>query len=160
MKRTLINYLGILGIISLISYTLAVVKTNNKEQRIMKDTDHKLSREIVNTAKAHDISVIKLERLQNIRSTTRTSRKNNHSLHTWSFYRLATFVEYKAKLAGIKVEYVDPAYTSQICPICGSIQHAKDRNYICRCGYQTHRDLLGAINIYNSTEYIGNRYTA
>ena len=64
MKRTLINYLGILGIISLISYTLAVVKTNNKEQRIMKDTDHKLSREIVNTAKAHDISVIKLERLQ------------------------------------------------------------------------------------------------
>ena len=112
------------------------------------------------TAKAHDISVIKLERLQNIRSTTRTSRKNNHSLHTWSFYRLATFIEYKAKLAGIKVEYVDPAYTSQICPICGSIQHAKDRNYICRCGYHTHRDLLGAINICNSTEYIGNRYTA
>ncbi len=160
MKRTLINYLGILGIISLISYTLAVVKTNNKEQRIMKDTDHKLSREIVNTAKAHDVSVIKLERLQNIRSTTRTSRKNNHNLHTWSFYRLATFVEYKAKLAGIKVEYVDPVYTSQICPISGRIQHVKDRNYICRCGYQTHRDLLGAINIYNSTEYIGNRYTA
>ena len=56
----------------------AVVKINNKEQRIMKDIDHKLSREIVNTAKAHDVSVIKLERLQNIRSTTRTSRKNNH----------------------------------------------------------------------------------
>ena len=126
----------------------------------MKDIDHKLSREIVNTAKAHDISVIKLERLQNIRSTTRTSRKNNHSLHTWSFYRLATFIEYKAKLAGIEVEYVDPAYTSQICPICGRIKHAKDRNYICRCGYHTHRDLLGAINICNSTEYIGNRYTA
>jgi len=87
-------------------------------------------------------------------------RKNNHNLHTWSFYRLATFIEYKAKLAGIEVEYVDPAYTSQICPICGRIQHAKDRNYICRCGFHTHRDLLGAINICNSTEYIGNRYTA
>ena len=138
----------------------AVVKINNKEQRIMKDIDHKLSREIVNTAKAHDISVIKLERLQNIRFATRTSRKNNHSLHTWSFYRLATFIEYKAKLAGIKVEYVDPAYTSQICPICGSVHHANDRNYTCRCGFHTHRDLLGAINICNSTEYIGNRYTA
>ncbi len=99
----------------------AVVKINNKEQRITKDIDHKLSREIVNMAKAHGVSVIKLERLQNIRSATRTSRKNNHSLHTWSFYRLATFIEYKAKLAGIKVEYVDPAYTSQICPICGSV---------------------------------------
>ena len=73
-----------------------VLKINNKEQRIMKDIDHKLSREIVNTAKTHDVSVIKLERLQNIRSTTRTSRKNNHSLHTWSFYRLAQFIEYKA----------------------------------------------------------------
>ena len=138
----------------------AVVKINNKEQRIMKDIDHKLSREIVNTANAHDVSVIKLERLQNIRSTTRTSRKNNHSLHTWSFYRLAQFIEYKAKLAGIKVEYVDPAYTSQICPICGSVHHANDRKYTCRCGFHTHRDLLGAINICNSTEYIGNRYTA
>ena len=126
----------------------------------MKDIDHKLSREIINTAKAHDVSVIKLERLQNICSTTRTSRKNNHSLHTWSFYRLAQFIEYKAKLAGIKVEYVDPAYTSQICPICGSVHHANDRKYTCRCGFHTHRDLLGAINICNSTEYIGNRYTA
>ena len=114
----------------------------------------------VSTVGGAPLSVIKLERLQNIRSTTRTSRKNNHSLHTWSFYRLATFIEYKAKLAGIEVEYVDPAYTSQICPICGRIQHAKDRNYICRCGFHTHRDLLGAINICNSTEYIGNRYTA
>ena len=114
----------------------------------------------VSTVGGAPLSVIKLERLQNIRSTTRTSRKNNHSLHTWSFYRLATFIEYKAKLAGIEVEYVDPAYTSQICPICGRIQHAKDRNYTCRCGFHTHRDLLGAINICNSTEYIGNRYTA
>ena len=114
----------------------------------------------VSTVGGAPLSVIKLERLQNIRSTTRTSRKNNHSLHTWSFYRLATFIEYKAKLAGIEVEYVDPAYTSQICPICGRIQHAKDRNYICRCGFHTHRNLLGAINICNSTEYIGNRYTA
>ena len=41
----------------------------------MKDIDHKLSREIVNTARAHDVSVIKLERLQNIRSTTQKVEK-------------------------------------------------------------------------------------
>lgn len=138
----------------------AIKRINNKEQRIIKDIDHKISHDIVETAVVHNVKVIKLERLANIRSTTRTSRKNNHSLHTWSFYRLATFIEYKAKLAGIEVEYVDPAYTSQICPICGSVHHANDRKYTCRCGYHTHRDLLGTINIYNSTEYIGNRYTA
>lgn len=135
-------------------------RIKNKEQRIMKDIDHKISREIVNTAKKHKAKVIKLERLENIRSTTRTSRKNNPSLHTWSFYRLAQYIEYKAKLVGIEVEYVDPAYTSQKCPQCGNIHHAKDRKYICKCGYHTHRDLLGAINICNSTEYIGNRCIA
>lgn len=137
-----------------------VKRIKNKEQRIMKDIDHKISREIVNTAKKHKAKVIKLERLENIRSTTRTSRKNNPSLHTWSFYRLAQYIEYKAKLAGIEVEYVDPVYTSQKCLQCGNIHHAKDRKYICKCGYHTHRDLLGAINICNSTEYIGNRCIA
>ena len=135
----------------------AVKRINNKEQRIMKDIDHKISRDIIETAKAHDVKVIKMERLANIRSTTRTSRKNNHSLHNWSFYRLAQFIEYKAKLAGITVEYVNPAYTSQTCPVCGKTHHAKDRNYACKCGFHTHRDVLGAINICNSTEYVGDR---
>jgi len=143
--------------------TDAIKRINNKEQCIMKDIDHKLSREIVNTATAHGVSVIKMEQLANIRSTTRTSRKNNHSLHTWSFYRLAQFIEYKAKLAGIKVEYVNPAYTSQKCPVCGNVHHANDRKYICKCGFHTHRDILGAMNIRNSTEYVGDsniRHTA
>lgn len=141
----------------------AVKRINNKEQRIMRDIDHKLSHDIVVTAVAHNVKVIKLERLQNIRSTTRTSRKNNSSLHTWSFYRLAQFIEYKAKLAGIKVEYVNPAYTSQRCPVCGSVHHADDRNYTCSCGFHIHRDILGAMNICNSTEYVGDsniRHTA
>ena len=138
----------------------AVKRINDKEQRIMRDIDHKLSRNIVETAVAHNVKVIKLEQLKNIRSTTRKSRKNNHSLHTWSFYRLAQFIEYKAKLAGIAVEYVNPAYTSQTCPICGNVHHANDRNYTCECGFHIHRDLLGAMNICNSTEFVGDRQTA
>lgn len=138
-------------------YINAVERINNKEQRIMKDIDHKISHDIIETAVAHNAKVIKLERLANIRSTTRTSRKNNHSLHTWSFYRLAQFIEYKAKLAGIKVEYVNPAYTSQKCLVCGNTHHANDRNYTCSCGFHIHRDVLGAMNICNSTEYVGDK---
>ena len=138
----------------------AVKRINDKEQRIMRDIDHKLSHDIVETAVAHNVKVIKLEQLKNIRSTTRKSRKNNHSLHTWSFYRLAQFIEYKAKLAGISVEYVNPAYTSQTCPNCGNVHHANDRNYTCECGFHIHRDLLGAMNICNSTEFVGDRQTA
>lgn len=141
----------------------AVKHINDKEQRIMRDIDHKLSHDIVETAVAHDVKTIKLECLVNIHSTTRTSRKNNHSLHNWSFYRLAQFIEYKAKLAGITVEYVNPAYTSQTCPVCGRVRHANDRKYVCECGFHIHRDVLGAMNICNSTEYVGDsniRYTA
>ena len=89
-----------------------------------------------------------------------TFTQNLKRSHTWSFYRLAQFIEYKAKLAGISVEYVDSAYTSQRCPICGSVHHADDRNYTCECGFHIHRDLLGAMNICNSTEFVGNRQTA
>ena len=140
-----------------------VQRINNKEQRIMKDIDHKLSRAIIETAVSHNVRIIKLECLKNIRSTTRTSRKNNHNLHTWSFYRLAQYIEYKAKIAGIQVEYVNPAYTSQTCPVCGHVHHANDRDYTCKCGFHIHRDLLGARNICNSTEYVGDsdiRHTA
>lgn len=141
----------------------AVKRINNKEQRIMRDIDHKLSHDIVETAVAHDVKIIKLERLAIIRSTTRTSRKNNRSLHKWPFYRLAQFIEYKAKFAGITVEYVNPAYTSQTCPVCGHVHHANDRKYICECGFHIHRDVLGAMNICNSTECVGDsniRHTA
>ena len=142
---------------------IAVVKRRgDKEQRIMKNIDHHISREIVNDAIEHNVSVIKLENLKNLRSRIsdakkrrrKYNRKNNHSIHSWSFYRQALYIQYKAKLAGIKVVFVDPAYTSQICPKCGRINKADDRNYVCECGYHVHRDLLGAINICNSTEIV------
>jgi len=125
-----------------------IKQIGSKEQRWMKDQDHKISREIVNFAKENHVSVIRLEKLANIRNTARTSRKNEKNLYTWSFYRLAKYIEYKAKLEGIKVEYVNPEYTSQKCPHCGTLNKARDRKYVCKsCGHITHRDRLGAINI-------------
>lgn len=63
----------------------AIKKSKNKEQRWMKDQDHKISRAIVNDAIAHGVGIIKLESLSGIRASARKSRKNNHSLHNWSF---------------------------------------------------------------------------
>ena len=132
----------------------------DKEQRIMKDIDHKISHDIVSEAVKRNVKTIKLEQLSNIRNTTRTSRKNNPSLHTWSFYRLAQYIEYKAKLSGIEVVYVNPAYTSQACPVCGHKHHAEDRHYVCNCGFKKHRDIVGAMNICTSTEICGNSKSA
>lgn len=125
----------------------AIRKSKDKEQRWMKDQDHKVSRAIIDFAKENNISVIRLEKLANIRQTTRTSRKNEKNLHTWSFYRLSQFIEYKANLEGIKVEYVNPAFTSQTCPECSKRNKAQDRHYKCQCGFEKHRDIIGAMNI-------------
>ena len=138
----------------------AVKKLEDKEQRVLKDIDHKLSREIVNYAKQNGIGTIKLETLAGIRRTTRQSwknikkpkgkvkaLKNELSVNSWSFYRLQQFIKYKAELAGIEVIEVNPAFTSQICPDCGKLNKAEDRTYECSCGYRGHRDVIGALNI-------------
>ena len=124
-----------------------IKKFNDKEQRWMKDKDHKISRQIVDFAIQEGVGTIRLEKLSGIRQTARTSRKNEKNLHTWSFYRLAQYIEYKATLSGIKVAYVDPKYTSQTCPECAEKNKARDRKYKCSCGFKTHRDRVGAMNI-------------
>lgn len=138
----------------------AINKLNNKEQRWMKDQDHKVSRQLVDFANENQVSTIRLEKLSGIRQTARTSRKNEKNLHNWSFYRLAQFIEYKAMLEGIKVEYVNPKYTSQICPACGERNKAKDRTYQCSCGFHGHRDIVGARNILSAPVVSGNSLSA
>ncbi|MGG1517474.1 transposase [Paenibacillus oryzisoli] len=138
----------------------AIRKQRGKESRYMKDQNHKISRQIVNMAIQEKVLVIKLEKLADIRKTTRTSRKNAKNLHSWSFYQLQMFIAYKAALAGIKVEKVDPAYTSQTCPSCGQRNKAKGRTYQCGCGYTAHRDRVGAINILRQPVADGNSLSA
>ena len=157
MKRKFRSYRKALGKTKKLN---AIRNSKDKEQRWMKDQDHKVSREIINFAKENKISVIRLEKLANIRQTARTSRKNEKNLHTWSFYRLSQFIEYKAKLEGIKVEYVNPAYTSQTCPKCSEKNKAQDRKYQCKCGFKKHRDLVGAMNIRYAPVIGGNNQSA
>ena len=138
----------------------AIRKQRNKESRYMQDQNHKMSRQIVNMAIAERVKVIKLEKLASIRKTTRTSRKNAKNLHRWSFFQLQSFISYKAALAGIEVIEVHPAYTSQTCPACGELNKAKDRRYQCSCGYEAHRDRVGAINIMRQPVVDGNSRSA
>ncbi|WP_318036641.1 transposase [Dethiobacter alkaliphilus] len=138
----------------------AIRKRHDKEQRWMKDQDHKVSRQIINFAKEHNVGTIHLEKLSGIRQTARTSRKNEKNLHNWSFYRLAQYIEYKATLAGMKVKFVDPKHTSQKCPQCCALNKAKDRNYQCGCGFIAHRDRVGAINIISATVVDGHSLPA
>lgn len=122
----------------------------NRESRIVKNLNHHISKKIVEIACANKCSDINLERLQNIRKTATGNRIKNfkYSLNSWSFYQLQKMIEYKAKLQGIVVSYIDPRYTSKSCSRCGHIGNRSAKKFKCHnCGHVDHADTNAAFNI-------------
>ena len=91
------------------------------ERRIkleMNSIRFKIANIIVEKAKQSNCGII-LEDLKNIRKHINYGRKMNRRLHSWNFRQLQSYIEYKAKLNGIPVVYVNPKGSSSHCPICG-----------------------------------------
>ena len=123
---------------------------SGKEKQYMNDKDHQISRAVINFALKENVTEIHLEKLtgaqKNISSPQKAQRQQ---IATWSYHRLSNYIEYKAKLAGIKVVFVSPVFTSQICPKCQEkTKTIKGGMFTCPvCGYTVHNDLLAAMNI-------------
>jgi len=92
-------------------------KYGKRERNRLNDLYHKLANKIVKLAEKY--GGIALEDLTNIRDSIKHSAEINGRLHRWSFRKLQSIIEYKAKLKGIKVVFVNPNHTSSLCPICG-----------------------------------------
>ena len=122
-------------------------RVKDRESRVVKDLNHKVSRKIVEMAKVQHAALV-FEDLGGIRQTRKQHRSFKYALHSWSFYQLQQFVEYKAKLLGIPVLYVDPAYTSQDCSRCGARGQRTGKEFKCPvCGHVDHADVNAAFNI-------------
>jgi len=125
-------------------------KLSGREARFRRDTNHVISRRLL--AKAEGTKRrIALEDLKGIRGGTTVRRSQRRRHNSWGFYQLCSFMEYKARLAGVPVVMVNPMWTSHICPICGTNERANrpDRDSfrcIC-CGYAGPADHVAAINI-------------
>jgi len=132
----------------------ALKRIKHREHNIVKDLNHKISKKIVQVAKENNCG-IKLENLKGIRkSQNKNSKKNKSgesfkcSINTWEFYELQQFIEYKAKICGIPVRYVDPAFTSQMCSKCGQIGTRNGKTFKCsNCGHVDHADSNAGFNI-------------
>jgi len=118
----------------------------NRESRIIGNINHKVSRAIVGIAERTN-SGIKLERLGGIRRSRRYGKSFNKTLHSWSFYQLQGFLQYKAKLRGIPIVFVEPRNTSKECSRCGSEGTRIGKGFACQCGHVDHADANAGFNI-------------
>lgn len=92
---------------------------------------------------------IALENLTEIRESIRYSAEMNGRLHRWSFRKLQSIIEYRAKLKGVKVVFVNPAYTSSLCPVCREKLSPNGHRVLkcLNCGLEADRDVVGSWNI-------------
>ncbi len=123
---------------------------NKKEQRFATWTNHNISKSIVATAKDTNRGIA-LEALGGIRDRVTVRKSQKAALHSWSFAQLRTFIEYKAKQAGVKVIAVNPRNTSRTCPACGHVDKANRKTqakFLCvSCGFSGLADHIAAGNI-------------
>ena len=121
-------------------------KYGMRERNRINDLYHKLATKIVELAEKY--GGIALEDLTEIRNTIRYSAQLNGRLHRWSFRKLQSIIEYKAKLKGVSVVFVNPAHTSSLCPICGGKLSPNGYRVLkCECGFEADRDVVGSWNI-------------
>ncbi len=122
-------------------------KISGKEERRMKHVNHKLSKEIIQEAIEQKAGVIVLEELTNIRKRFKAGKRMRTRLHRWGFRQLQMFIQYKAEAKGLSVLYVNPAYSSQICSVCGCLGVRERHLFKCLCGNQQHADWNASRNL-------------
>ena len=123
---------------------------SGRQARFQKHTNHCISKAIVETAKDTKRGIV-LEDLKGIRGRTRLRSKQRARHSNWAFYQMRALLTYKAALAGVPMQFIDPAYTSQTCPLCGFVSKSNRKSqseFICgQCGYVGLADYIAARNI-------------
>ena len=131
-------------------------KLREKERNWVKTKNHIFSREVIKCALKVGAGTIHLERLANIGKDSNGDIIDSKKLifRNWSYYELQTMIEYKAKMEGIRVEYVNPAYTSQTCSCCGE-RGERNEQAVFKCLNKSCSEYLKEINAdYNAARNI------
>jgi putative transposase len=125
-----------------------------RQQRRMRDMEHKISRSVVGYAVDRQAGVLAIGDVRDIADAPEKGVKQNQKLSTWRHGKLRAYLTYKAEAEGMAVVLVDERHTSQTCPNCSRRYKPKGRTYRCPdCRFQAHRDIVGAANILSRQLY-------
>lgn len=123
-------------------------KLSGRERRFKKNTNHTISKQIVQTAKDTNRGIA-LENLKGFKVSVRKAQREKFG--KWAFNELGQFIAYKARLKGIPVVFTDPRNTSRTCSKCGHISKSNRKSqseFVCQhCKFSLNADFNGAINI-------------
>lgn len=125
------------------------VNRMDREQRIVSDHLHKISRSIVNEAKANN-AIIVLGDLKGIQRASRGRQKTfKRIVNEMPYYRLTKYITYKANWLGIPVVTMSEYGTSRTCHFCNSEgKRVRQGLFKCpSCGHQYNADYNGAFNL-------------
>jgi IS605 OrfB family transposase len=121
-----------------------------REARFVRHENHLISKQIVGVAKRTGRGIA-LENLKGIRDRIRARKAQRRVLHSWAFADLLAKIEYKCRLLGVPVQFVDPRNTSRQCPACGSVSKknrpSRDKFACVSCGFTADADTNAAGNI-------------
>lgn len=132
----------------------------DKERAFVKNYNHKISKEVVKFAVKNKAKYINLELLEGFGKDEDGKSIDEYKwlCSNWSYYELKTLIEYKAKLEGIEVRYIDPYHTSQTCSCCGHYEQGQrltQEKFICaNCGEEMNADYNASKNIAKSTKFV------
>ena len=126
-------------------------KYRGHEWRRIREIYHRAAKEIINKAREVGATVIVMEDLRRLNEEDNGSRELNGRIHRWSYKRFQQILEYQARLRGLNVKYVNPAYTSSLCLVCGGeldLSSNGHRLMKCqRCGLEEDRDVIAVKNL-------------
>jgi len=120
----------------------------SKEARRREDWVHQTTTKLV---REHDLIVFEDLSVRNMTRRGKFKRGLNRAILQQNWSMFLTTLQYKAKLAGVEVVLVNPAYTSQACNACGHIAKENRESqavFRCvKCGHEANADVNAALNI-------------
>ena len=97
-----------------------------------------------------------IEDLKNVKANSKIGHKIMNKMQYWSYREVISKLEALSEIEGFNIIKVEPAYTSQECSRCGTIDKSsrKGETYHCgSCGMEIDADTNGALNILRRGAY-------
>jgi transposase len=108
----------------------------------------------LNRLDLHGVKALAIEALKNVKYKShqrgKMATKAMNHVQWWSYPKTIQKLKRLSEERGIRLVEFPPAYTSQTCPECGSVDKENRHGDVfkcTRCAYEGHADVVGAINV-------------